>query len=64
MSAGRKSHLLLGLGGLAIVLLLAAVFTLGSLTLPFEPRQWDQVLVTQFCMRSPHSSWRRFLFSA
>src|ERR1019366_9090675 len=30
---------------LAIVLLLAAVFTLGSLTLPFEPRRWDQVLV-------------------
>ncbi|MBZ5698102.1 MAG: HAMP domain-containing protein [Acidobacteriia bacterium] len=45
MSAGRKSRLLLGLGGLAIVLLLAAVFTLGSLTLPFEPRQWNQVLV-------------------
>jgi len=41
MSTGRKSRLLLGLGGLAIVLLLAAVFTLGSLTLPFEP----QVLV-------------------
>jgi two-component system, NtrC family, nitrogen regulation sensor histidine kinase NtrY len=45
MSAGRKSQLLLGLGGLAIALLLAAVFTLGSLTLPFEPRQWDEVLV-------------------
>ncbi len=45
MSSGRKSQLLLGLGGLGIVLLLAAVFTLGSLTLPFEPRQWDQVLV-------------------
>jgi two-component system nitrogen regulation sensor histidine kinase NtrY len=45
MSTGRKSQLLLGLGGLGIVLLLAAVFTLGSLTLPFEPRQWDQVLV-------------------
>ncbi len=45
MSASRKSQFLLALGGLAIVLLLAAVFTLGSLTLPFEPRQWDQVLV-------------------
>src|ERR1700681_725196 len=45
MSTGRKSQLLLGLGGLAIVLLLAAVFTLGSLTLPFQPQQWDQVLV-------------------
>src|SRR5258706_6001055 len=38
MSKGRKSHLLLGLGGVAIALLLGAVFTLGSLTLPFEPR--------------------------
>jgi two-component system, NtrC family, nitrogen regulation sensor histidine kinase NtrY len=45
MKTGRKSQLMLGLGGLAIVLLLAAVFTLGSLTLPFEPRRWDQVLV-------------------
>src|ERR1700686_4912271 len=45
MSTGRKSQLLLGLGGLAIALLLAAVFTLGSLTFPFEPRQWDEVLV-------------------
>jgi two-component system nitrogen regulation sensor histidine kinase NtrY len=39
MSTGRKSQLLLGLGGLAVALLLAAVFTLGSLTVPFEPRQ-------------------------
>jgi two-component system nitrogen regulation sensor histidine kinase NtrY len=38
MSTGRKSQLLLGLGGLAIALLLGAVFTLGSLKLPFEPR--------------------------
>jgi two-component system nitrogen regulation sensor histidine kinase NtrY len=38
VSTGRKSQLLLGLGGLAIALLLGAVFTLGSLTLPFEPR--------------------------
>jgi two-component system, NtrC family, nitrogen regulation sensor histidine kinase NtrY len=45
MSASRKSQLFLSLGGLAIALLLAAVFTLGSLTLPFEPRRWDQVLV-------------------
>jgi two-component system nitrogen regulation sensor histidine kinase NtrY len=45
LSASRKSQFLLALGGLAIVLLLGAVFTLGSLTLPFEPRQWDQVLV-------------------
>jgi len=45
MSTGRKSQLMLGLGGLTVALLLAAVFTLGSLTLPFEPREWDQVLV-------------------
>src|SRR5712691_7871534 len=45
MSASRKSQLLLSLGGLAIALLLAGAFTLGSLTLPFEPREWDQVLV-------------------
>src|ERR1700674_4053395 len=45
MSTGRKSQLLLGFGGLAIALLLAAVFTLGSLTLPYEPRQWDEILV-------------------
>ena len=45
MSTRRKSQVLLGFGGLAIALLLAAVFTLGSLTLPYEPRQWDEVLV-------------------
>ncbi|HEX3371447.1 MAG TPA: ATP-binding protein [Candidatus Acidoferrales bacterium] len=33
----------LAIGGIFIVLLLAAVFTLGSLTLPFEPR--DQVVL-------------------
>src|ERR1700676_173992 len=38
MSTRRKSQLFLVLGGLAIALLLGAVFTLGSLTLPFEPR--------------------------
>src|SRR6202171_1087926 len=45
MSTRRKSQVLLGFGGLAIALLLAAVFTLGSLTLPYEPRQCDEVLV-------------------
>jgi two-component system, NtrC family, nitrogen regulation sensor histidine kinase NtrY len=45
VSTSRKSQLLLALGGVTIVLLLAAVFTLGSLTLPFEPRNWNQVLV-------------------
>src|SRR3984893_1607992 len=39
MSTRRKSQLFLVLGGLAIALLLGAVFTLGSLTLPFEPRE-------------------------
>jgi two-component system nitrogen regulation sensor histidine kinase NtrY len=39
MSSRRKSQLFLVLGGLAIALLLGAVFTLGSLTLPFEPRE-------------------------
>jgi PAS domain S-box-containing protein len=43
VSTSRKSQLLLGMGGLTIVLLLAGVFTLGSLTLPFEPR--DQVVL-------------------
>src|SRR5882762_2629274 len=46
VSTGRKSQLLLGFGGLAIALLLAAIFTLGSLTLPFEPRQWDLYALT------------------
>ncbi len=43
MSTSRKSQLLLGIGGVTIVLLLAGVFTLGSLTLPFEPT--DQVVL-------------------
>ena len=43
MSTSRKSQLLLVIGGVAIVLLLAAIFTLGSLTLPFEPR--DQTVL-------------------
>ena len=43
MSTSRKSQVFLAIGGIFIVLLLAAVFTLGSLTLPFEPR--DQVVL-------------------
>jgi two-component system, NtrC family, nitrogen regulation sensor histidine kinase NtrY len=43
VSTSRKSQLLLVIGGVTIALLLAAVFTLGSLTLPFEPR--DQVVL-------------------
>src|SRR6202163_80578 len=45
MQRSRKSRLWLGLGGLFLVLLLAAVFTLGSLNIPFEPRAWDEVVV-------------------
>jgi len=41
----RKTRLWLGFGGLLVVLLLAAVFTLGSLDLPFEPRQWSEVII-------------------
>src|SRR5258707_9870756 len=48
VSTGRKSLLLLGFGGLPIALLLSAVITLGSLTLPFEPRQWDLYALTVF----------------
>ena len=45
MSTGRKSQFLLALGGVAIVLMLAAVFTLGSLEIPFQPQDVDQILV-------------------
>ncbi len=41
----RKMGLWLAFGGLLVALLLAAVFTLGSLELPFEPRQWSEVVV-------------------
>ncbi len=44
-SHSRKTRLWLGFGGLLIALLLAGVFTLGSLDLPFEPRQWNEVVV-------------------
>ncbi len=43
MSTSRKSQFLMGLGGVTIVLLLSGIFTLGSLTLPFEPT--DQVVL-------------------
>ncbi len=39
------THLWLAFGGLLVALLLAGVFTLGSLDLPFEPHQWNEVLV-------------------
>ena len=41
----RKSQLWLALGGVIIVLLLAAVFTLGSLRLPFEPHGSNELVI-------------------
>jgi two-component system nitrogen regulation sensor histidine kinase NtrY len=35
----------LAIGGILLTLLLAAVFTFGSLTLPFEPQSWRAVMV-------------------
>jgi len=48
VSSSRKSQFLLILGGVTVVLLLSGVFTLGSLTLPFEPR--DQVVLYALSM--------------
>ena len=45
MSTSRKSQLLLAVGGVTIVLLLAAVFTFGSLTLPPQLRTLDQTVL-------------------
>ncbi len=45
VSTSRKSRLFLAVGGVAIVLLLAAVFTLGSLTLPYQPPDLDQAIL-------------------
>src|SRR2546421_465711 len=44
-SPAKTSKLWLALAGTSIALLLAAVFTLGSLTLPFEMSAWNQVLI-------------------
>ncbi len=44
-SRKRTSRLRLWFGGLLIVLLLSAVFTLGSLNLPFEPQKWTDALI-------------------
>jgi PAS domain S-box-containing protein len=48
MSTSRKSQVLLTIGGVTVVFLLAGVFTLGSLTLPFEPT--DQVVLYALSM--------------
>ena len=45
MSTSRKSQLFLAIGGVTIVLLLAAVFTFGSLTLPPQLRTLDQTVL-------------------
>ncbi|MBI1738627.1 MAG: hypothetical protein HYR58_05210 [Acidobacteria bacterium] len=41
----RTSKVGLLIGGLLIALLLAAVFTLGSLRIPFEPDRWQEFLI-------------------
>jgi len=41
----RNSRLFLVLGGVLLALLLAAVVTLGSLRVPFEPRTWGEKIV-------------------
>jgi len=35
----------LAIGGILLTLLLAAVFTFGSLNIPFEPKSWRAVMV-------------------
>jgi len=41
----RNSRLLLALGGILLTLLLAAVITVGSLRVPFEPHAWNELIV-------------------
>lgn len=48
MSTSRKSQVFLAIAGVTVVFLLAGVFTLGSLTLPFEPT--DQVVLYALSM--------------
>ena len=47
----RNSRLFLVLSGVAITLLLAAVITLGSLRVPFEPHAWDE-LITLYALNT------------
>ena len=44
-TATRKQRVWLITGGIAVVLLTAAVFTLGSLSTPFHPEQGNEFLV-------------------
>jgi PAS domain S-box-containing protein len=48
MSTSRRSRVFLAVGGVAVVFLLAGVFTLGSLTLPFQPT--DQIVLYALSM--------------
>jgi len=41
----NKQRLVLTVGGILLTLLLAAIFTFGSLDVPFEPKSWRAVLV-------------------
>jgi two-component system, NtrC family, nitrogen regulation sensor histidine kinase NtrY len=42
--ASTKSRIQLIVGGILVTLLLAAVFTMGSLDVPFEPQTWREVI--------------------
>jgi PAS domain S-box-containing protein len=44
MSPTPKDRTRLAIGGILLTLLLAAVFTLGSLDIPFEPRSWREMV--------------------
>jgi two-component system, NtrC family, nitrogen regulation sensor histidine kinase NtrY len=44
MSSPSKDRTRLLVGGILVTLLLAAVFTLGSLDVPFEPRSWREMV--------------------
>ena len=39
-----KQRWVLGIGGILLTLLLAAVFTFGSLDVPFHPKSWREVM--------------------
>ncbi|MBI1749095.1 MAG: HAMP domain-containing protein [Acidobacteria bacterium] len=41
----KPGKITLAVGGLLVALLLAAVFTLGSLRIPFEPDRWQEFLI-------------------
>lgn len=42
--ANSKQHWRLAVGGVLLTLLMAAVFTMGSLDVPFDPRSWREAL--------------------